>query len=103
MDSQDFMNISYHSIHVSCMRDRPIHGSLEKKPPWCGFTWQNRGMCSTQRSFSPSDETLNRGLVLVLPLAVDWGVKHQIIHMLYDFFVSLKLSTSFHDLVFLSK
>ena len=78
MDSQDFMNISYHIIHVSCMKDKPIHGSLEKKPLWCGFTWQNRGMCSTQRSFSPSDETLNRGLVLVLPLAVDWGVKHQI-------------------------
>ena len=45
----------------------------------CSFAWQNRGMCSTQRSFSPSDETLNRGLVLVLPLAIDWGVKHQII------------------------
>ena len=30
MDSQDFMNISYHIIHVSCMKDRPIHGSLEK-------------------------------------------------------------------------
>ena len=54
------MNISYHIIHVSCMKDRSIHESLEKSLRGVVLPGKT-GVCVQPRD----DETLNRGLVLV--------------------------------------
>ena len=64
MDREDFMNISYHIIHVSWISLRVV--VLRGKT----------GVCVQPRDpLVLRDETLNRGLVLVLPLAVDWDVR----------------------------